>query len=481
MDNWIWVLIGLGGLILILVIIILIKAMLFKPSKTEEIQATKFSVDSDRAAKHLGEIIKCKTISYNDTSKTDFTEYDKLIGKINEMYPEVRKAAEYDVSDERNIMFKILGASSEKPTVLMAHYDVVPVTKGWDHDPFSGEIINGCVYGRGAIDTKCTMISALEALEDALKTGYVPKNDLYLCFGSNEEVSGISARKRILELKKKGIKPYLVLDEGGGVMSNAFPGVSKDAAVLGIAEKGILDIKLSIDGNGGHSSTPNKNGPIIQLSKALEKLDKNPMKAKYCKTTLGLLNALGRESTFGYRIIFANMWLFKGLVKHLFQKMGGDVNALVCSTFAFTTIEGGNARNVLPNHVEANINIRVAPFDTTEGIVQHIKRVINDDDIKVEVVAETKTYKEQSYTSDAYKIIESTARENYQNIAVSPFLMLGGTDGKQFCEISDAVVRFSPIKVTAEERKTMHGLNERIRTETLAKCVEFYKRLLQKI
>ena len=325
------------------------------------------------------------------------------------------------------------------------------------------------------------MACALSALEVALKDNYVPNNDLYLIFGANEEVYGDSQYNIVMKMKEEGIKPALVFDEGGGVMSNAFPGVSKDTAFLGVVEKGMVNIKLTYEGNGGHSSTPKKNGPIIKMSKALTKLEKNPMKPQYTKTIKELLNIMGRNCSFGLKLVFANMWLFKGLVKKLFTMLSADTRALLTSTFAFTIINGGNQTNIIPNHVEANINVRIAPFDTVEDVLNHVKKVIDDDSIVITYSDVNKMYGECDFNQEGYNIIKQTTIETYPNTVVAPFIMLGGTDARHYNEISDCVIRFSPIKVTNEDRKGIHGLNEKIKVETLEKCLEFYQRLLPKL
>ena len=287
--------------------------------------------------------------------------------------------------------------------------------------------------------------------------------------------------KIVEELKKEGVKPALVFDEGGGILKNAFPGVKNDTAFLGVVEKGMVNVKLSIDGNGGHSSTPRKNGPAIRLAKALVKLEQNPMKPQYIKATKELIRIMGCNASFVLKIILANMWLFKGLVKWLFVKLSDDTRALVTSTFAFTVLNGGNQTNIIPNHVEANINVRVAPFDTVEDVINHIKKVINDDSIVITTSDINKMYKECDFNTKGYNIIKDTTIETYPGTVVAPFIMLGGTDGRHYNEISDCVIRFSPIKVTNEDRKGIHGLNEKIKVETLEKCLEFYQRLLPKL
>ena len=217
------------------------------------------------------------------------------------------------------------------------------------------------------------------------------------------------------------------------------------------------------------------------MNKALLAIEKHPMKPKLINTTKELLNIMGRHTSFGLKIVFANMWLFKGLVKKLFTKLSADTRALLQTTFAFTTINGGNQTNIIPNHVEANVNVRIAPFNTVDEVVNHIKKVVKDKDIKIETFNISKTYDECSFKNEGYRLIKETTIETYPNTIVSPFIMLGGTDARHYNEISSCVIRFSPIKVTNEDRKGIHGLNEKIKVETLIKCEEFYERLLLKL
>lgn len=474
------ILLSLGALLLILIAIVIIRALLFKDNTTYE-DKTNFTYKEDDIAYKLGELVKIPTISYEDKEKIDFKEYERLIKTCKKLYPNVFKYCEFTQTKEYAIKLKLKGKSSEKPTVLMAHYDVVPVTDGWDHNPFLGEVLDGSLYGRGSFDTKCTMACALSALEKALENNYVPNNDLYLCFGSNEEVYGDSQIKIVEEFKKEGVKPSLVLDEGGAIITGAFPGVKQPSAMLALCEKGMVNVKLTLETNGGHSSTPKKNGPVVRMSKAIARLDKNPMKPDITKNVNEMLQIMGRNSIFPLKIIFANMWLFRPLVKFLFPKLGTDTKALLTTTFAFTMLNGGNQSNIIPNHVEANINVRIAPFDDVEKVLAHIKKTIKDDEIKISAHNINKMYPECSFESDGYNLIKETVYETYPGTIVSPFVSFGGTDGRHYNEISDCVIRFSPMPVTNEERRGMHGLNEKLSVSSLEKCLEFYERLLTKL
>ena len=471
---------SVGGLFLLVVAIVLIRTFLFT-DKTNYNVETDFKYQEDDIINKLGELVKIPTVSYEDKEKIDFTQFQKLIDTTKKLYPLVFEKCEFTQTPEYAIKLKLKGFNSDSPTVLMAHYDVVPVTEGWDHDPFLGEVVGDSLYGRGSFDTKCTMACALSALEKALDNNYVPKNDLYLCFGANEEVYGDSQIKIVEEFKKQGIKPGLVFDEGGAIIKGAFPGVSKPSALLAMGEKGMVNVKLSLHGNGGHSSTPKKNGPVIRMSKALTRLEKHPMKPEISPSVAELLNVMGKNSIFPLKMIFANMWLFRPLVKFLFPKLSADTRALLTSTFAFTMLNGGTQTNIIPNYVEANVNVRVAPFDSVEKVVKHIRKTIKDDSIEITTFNENKMYDECSFKSTGYELIKDTVIETYPDTLVAPFISLGGTDGRHYNEISDCVIRFSPMPVTNEERRGMHGLNEKLRVSSIEKCLEFYERLLSKI
>ena len=475
-----YVLWSLLGLFVVLIAVIIIRALLFKDTNCYY-KETDFNFEDDDIVNKLGTLVKIPTISSQNEEEVDFKQFDLLIKTTKKLYPTVFKKCEHEITKERAIKIKVAGLSSEKPTVLMAHYDVVAVSNDWEYDPFLGEVLDGSLYGRGSVDTKSTMACALSALELALQKGYVPKNDLYLCFGSNEEVYGNSQVEIVKSFEAQGIKPHFVFDEGGAILNGAFPGIKEDVAFLGMAEKPMVNIKLSLESNGGHSSTPRKNGPVVRLSKAIVKLEQNPMKPNMSATVSELLNTLGRHMPFYYKLIFANMWLFKGVVNKLFVKLSADTRALLTSTFAFTMLNGGTQTNIIPNKVEANINVRISPFDNVSKIVEHIKKTIKDPQITVTPYDETPGYPECSSHQEGYEIIKETIIETYPNTLVTPFLNVGGSDGKHWCRICPCVIRFSPFKVTKEERAGIHGDNEKIKIETLEKCLEFYERLLEKI
>jgi len=179
------------------------------------------------------------------------------------MYPLVHARLASEVVGDLSLLYTWPGAdTAAAPVVLMGHFDVVPVVPGtesrWTHDPFSGKVADGFIWGRGTLDDKVTVIAVLDAVEHLLRHGHTPTRTIYLAFGHDEEVGGEGGAGRIAErYRQRGLaRPALVLDEGGALFEGGFPGLASPVALVGIAEKGFLSLELKVSGDGGHSSTP---------------------------------------------------------------------------------------------------------------------------------------------------------------------------------------------------------------------------------
>ena len=173
----------------------------------------------------------------------------------------------------------------------MAHLDVVPVDESapWQHPAFAAEIVDGAVWGRGTLDDKGCVTAICEAVERLLEADHQPAQDVWLSFGCDEEVSGTAAEAAVDELVRRGVRPWLVLDEGGAVAHEAFPGVKRAVAAIGVAEKGTTSVELRVEGRGGHASTPARNGPTARLARAILQIDRSPMPARLPDTTVELM------------------------------------------------------------------------------------------------------------------------------------------------------------------------------------------------
>jgi len=192
-----------------------------------------------------------------------------------------------------------------------------------------------------------------------------------------------------------------------------------------------------------------------------------------------MLDTLARHSSFLYRLLFANLWCFAQLLNIITKKSGGELNALVRTTTAFTQMEGSKGMNVIPPYARMVSNHRIIPGETVDSVVANIKRTVNDEKIEVRVLSGTNPSRVSVTDCDGWKGIVKATSETWQDAIVSPYLMLACSDSRHFGEISDKVYRFSPMELTKEEREMIHGNNERIPVSKIAKTVEFYIRLIK--
>ena len=465
---------------ILLILIVIVRTIQFKPNQFPEMKK-KHEVDEKRVVESLSKMIQFKTISSNDKSNEDENEFTKFRAFIKERYPLILEHAEYS-EHERGMLFKIKGESAEFPTVLMSHYDVVPVNGDWVHHPFSGLISERTIYGRGTLDTKSSLNAVMESVEYVLGKNKSFKNDLYLAFSGDEEISGPSAKAIVEHLKSCGVKPYMVLDEGGAIVSKMFPGVKEKAAVIGIAEKGYLDITLTAISRGGHASTPPKNTPLTELSQAVTVLNKSKaFKLKMTDPVRYLFNALAPHSkSLPIKIMFANLWLFMPVVKMIARKNGGEFLSMFRTTQAFTQASGSEASNVLPSKATIGINYRLRPFETSSDVVKKIKKIMKNPNINVSITSVSEATS-VSQVDEAFRMVQRAINQVWSDVLVAPYLMVATTDSRNYHEICEHVYKFSPMDVSKADLAKIHGIDEDITIENVVNGVNFYINLLEQL
>ena len=460
--------------------VILIRTLHFTPKAEAAYPRSEAAFDREAAVSALQQLIRCKTVSFHDKALEDDAEFEKLIGLLPKLYPHVFEACSFQQLADRGLLFCWPGKAHDAPAVMMAHYDVVPASEeSWQKPPFDAIIENGVLWGRGALDTKVTFNGVLFAANTLISRGFVPSQDIYFAFSGGEEVNGLGAVHIVDWFREHRIVPALVVDEGGAVVQDVFPGVKQPCGLIGIAEKGMMNVTFSVESDGGHASAPKPHTPVGILSKACCAVEGQSFPMHITKPVAEMFDTLGRHSTFLYRMIFANFGLFGSLLDLLSRKTGGEMNALLRTTAAFTQCSGSPAPNVIPPCASMTANFRLNPEDSVQSALERLKTVIGDDSVKLTLGSHMEPSPISQTGCEAWNKVASAVSGTWPGCIVSPYLMVQCSDSRHYGGLSDHVYRFSAMDLTAEERHTIHGNDERIRLETVGKAVEFYLRLME--
>ncbi|MDQ0973900.1 carboxypeptidase PM20D1 [Neobacillus niacini] len=472
----------IGGLLIIFIIVTASNAMLVT-SRQPSPQPTEVVINEVKAVEHLSKAITYKTISYQERSKFDFTEFDKFISFLEESYPSVHTQLELEKINEYGLIYKWKGSDSSKnPIGLTSHYDVVPVLAGteenWEQPPFSGTVENDIIWGRGTLDDKVGVIGILEAVEFLINDGFKPARDVFLMFGFDEEIGGVEGALIIVNtLKDRGVTFDFVLDEGGAIIENMVPGVDQPVGVVGISEKGSATSELSIEGSGGHSSQPKDHTNIGRIASAIAKLEDTQFKGDLRGPGEDLFEYVAPEMSFPMRYVFANKVIFEPIIEQILLQQPATA-ALIRTTIAPTIFQAGEQYNALPEKATAIINHRLMPGDSLEDVKSFIEDTIEDDAINVTVTG-SEASKVSSTNGWEFKSIQQAARNIYKDAIIAPYLMFAGSDAKHYDSISKNTYRFLPVQITSEDLNRMHGTNEHISKDNFIQAIKFYAEIIK--
>lgn len=443
------------------------------------------SVDGAVVAEHLAAVVRCQTISDLDPARIDSQKFLDLHRELQNLYPRVHTTLKVETVSRFSLLYTWEGKDpSLEPVLFAGHLDVVPVDPSmkdeWKHAPFGGDIADGFVWGRGTLDTKCTVVAVLDSVEALLREGYQPERTVMLAFGHDEEIGGAQGAAQIVaQLLARNVRLAAVIDEGGAVMTGMLPGVTVPTAMVGVAEKGQATLELLVEGRGGHSSMPMKHTSIGVLARAIQQLENHPLPAHFEMAGL-MFRSLGPVLPFKMRMVFANLWLFGPFVRKTLSA-SPTTNAMIRTTTAVTMIDGGVKENVLPARAHAAVNFRLMPGERIADVVAHVRDVVHDDAVQFNL-AERKCWEASPVSpvdSPAFSGLTQTICEVFPEAAVAPYLVMAATDSRHYAPVCEYIYRFSPYLLNAEGLSTIHGVNEHISVENLARMVQFYKELIK--
>ena len=380
------------------------------------------------------------------------------------------------------LVYRWDGSAQDRPAVIvMAHQDVVPVTPGtegdWKHPPFGGEISDGKVWGRGAFDDKGALVGLFEAMEALAQSGFKPKRTIYLVSGHDEEVGGTGAKAAAALLKSRGVKALFTLDEGSAVITDA-PVINKPAIMIGVAEKGYATMQVLAKAPGGHSSMPPPEIGSVNLARAIIAINDKPFKEEIRPPASDMLAVLAAGKGGMTKMAVANQWLFGGKLRGQIAASPSGA-AMLHTTIAPTMLTGSPKENVLPQSATALINYRIAPWQTSDDVMTHARAAVGNLPVELSWVQTPREPSPvSSTTSEGWKLIRAAAEVDAKGAAVAPFLVVGGTDGRNFYSVSPDVYRFAPAHVSTRDTAMIHGTNEHMTIDNLGRMIRFYARLI---
>ena len=425
----------------------------------------------------FAKLIKCPTVS--DSGKEFFDKFHKV---LDEEFPHLTATCEKFETGRSVLLYKWKGKSQDKPIVLMAHQDVVPATgDDWTVDPYAGVVKDGKLYGRGTIDCKNVVFGTMQAVDELIEEGFVPEHDVYLSFSDSEEIGGPGCEINRDWLVSHGVKPGIVLDEGGAVVTEMIPGMKHPLATLGVMEKGHGNVRVIARGKGGHSSQPPKNTPIVRLARFVNYCDKHTVfKPKMSPVAKEMVRSIGKVTPGFMGWVCKNVGIFGSLLVHTMPKKSPEFwGAIFQTTIAFTMMEGSSATNIIPNCAWVNANLRFSPNDKSADCIKKLERIAKRFGCEIEVQGSHEATPEVNFSGEEYNCLVASVKECFPDAVIAPYMLFGGTDCRTMQEICDTAIRFMPCVMTAEQDGRMHAADENIDIDAIGKMVNCYKTFIK--
>jgi carboxypeptidase PM20D1 len=477
-----------GIAILVLAAVLLVRASTLQSRQVKAEPVTDLAFDAhaaNAAAQRLAGAVRFPTVSHEGGRNVEAQAFLDLHRYLQASFPRVHQTLTREVVADYSLLYTWPGWKPELPPILlMSHMDVVPVEPGtekkWTHPPFSGAIAEGYIWGRGALDDKVSMLGVLEGIELLIGQGFQPERTVLLAFGHDEEVGGLRGAAAIAKLlESRGVRPAMILDEGGIIAKGMVPGLDSPVAMISTVEKGFVTVELTARSQGGHSSMPPRSTAIGMVAAAVQKLEQNPMPARIDGATRESFDFLAPELPLGTRVPLANLWLFEPLVRKQFSDEPAS-DARMRTTTAATMIRGGVKENVLPSEARAWVNFRILPGDTIASVLEHVRQTVGlGIQVAVSGTMASEPSPESPTDADSFRLLQTTLSQVFPGMLAAPNLLSGGTDTKHFQKLSPNVYRFIPVAVTAGDLERIHGTNERVSVQDYAGAVRFYAQLVR--
>jgi carboxypeptidase PM20D1 len=469
------------GLVLVLAAVLLGRAVRLRPTTVKDPLSSPSVFGGDAAVERFRAMLRLPTVWAAENPEADHSAFDAFVPLLRELYPRVFAAMELILIDSYGIMLRWPGRDANAaPVVLMAHHDVVEAdATGWTHSPFAADVADGRIYARGAVDTKCILAALFEAASILLEQNYVPCRDIFICSSNCEEDMGDTAPDMVSWFKKHDIAPRMVLDEGGAVIDNAPLGVRGQFAAIGVAEKGIFHAHCTVTSAGGHAATPSAEDAPAKLISSLNSMIVKPAEARLAAPVEAMLRELAARGSFGLRIVFANLWLFRPLVLSI-MKGNSETAAMVRTTYALTELSGSKAANVIPLTASTTVNVRIDPAESVEKALRRLREHFPAD-AGFELQSASEPSPISPFNDDVFDYLRSVTASVYPEAGIAPYIQSSASDARHFALICPHTYRFAGFLFRGDQRARVHGQDENLDVDSFKRGVGFYVQLIENL
>ncbi len=440
-------------------------------------------VQNRQYAEKLKTMIDCKTV-WSEHGKNK-NEFEKFYKQLEHLFPTLHSSAQRRVFGDGCFFYRLEGRNPERNILLMSHHDVVDGGDGWNTNPFCAEEKDGCLWGRGTVDTKTPLFAELQAVEELLNDGYdFPGITLYIGSSHNEEVSGDGMVLAAEYFKENNIHFDVILDEGGAITSGMIPGVSAKSAVVAVHEKSRHLYRCSVaEHAAGHGGlNPTVGSPVAQLSQFIAHVSTSKIfHASFAPEVKATFTRHAPYMSFPLNLVFGNFTLFSPVIKKIMAGIP-QAAAMLTTGITFTTCQAGtdSLPHIKAKEAQAHMFLRCVREEIMEQELMEIKKIAKKYGVEIELVSRDYC-QPSSFTDRPFQVLESLLHKNFPDVIVAPFLLTAGTDARRFTDIADSILRFAPIDLNKQQFASIHGANENIPIQNIGQCVLFYKDFLKEI
>lgn len=428
-------------------------------------------------AERLSKMIQCKTVSVKGSF--DDTEFSKLRNVVEELFPLFHQKAEKLTFSDDCWIYKLEGKDKTRNIMLMSHHDVVAVSGEWEHDGFGGEIADGKIWGRGTVDTKTPLFAELSALEELLSEGFVPECNVYIGSSHNEEIGGDGIPKANEYFKENGITFEVILDEGGAIIEPPLGGMKCDkCAMVAVHEKGRYYFDCTATSANAHASltAASTMTPVERVSAFInEVMTKDIFIRRLNPQVIAMFNHLAPYCGFAMKLLFCNLWLFAPILKKVMPKINAQAGGLIGTTCTFNKIEGSTENKL------CTARAFLRPVDSKDFALdlEAFKETAKKYDITVTEAPDCEYHEPAQMDRPQFAYTLNCIREKFPQYPASPFILPAGTDARTLTDVCPCVLRFAPIRLSAQQLASVHAENENIDLDAVANCVGFYKHFVK--